>query len=225
MPSSSAHPPIAAGWYPHPDMAQTLRYWDGSEWTDKIAPVMGAVPATPTPPLVPQVTSPAPVRPPAPARYDQRWIDDATTSALLWGVFFPPAGLLKSRKVRRLASGAGDLADYTRKKANTVLIVALASWAVWIVGGVLSVAASGLIGASAYTGDEVADGLIADWNDLARINGQTTMSSADCDDIPASDPTEVANCQVTMSSGQEVQFQVMFFENGVMDWAAEDRIQ
>lgn len=28
----------AAGWYPHPSMAQTRRYWDGNAWTDKIAP-------------------------------------------------------------------------------------------------------------------------------------------------------------------------------------------
>lgn len=27
-----------AGWYPHPTMAATQRYWDGSAWTDNIAP-------------------------------------------------------------------------------------------------------------------------------------------------------------------------------------------
>lgn len=26
------------GWYPHPEMAQTLRYWDGSGWTGQVAP-------------------------------------------------------------------------------------------------------------------------------------------------------------------------------------------
>jgi hypothetical protein len=28
-----------AGWYPHPSMAGTQRYWDGSKWTDHTAPV------------------------------------------------------------------------------------------------------------------------------------------------------------------------------------------
>ncbi len=38
-PAGQASPPgPPAGWYPHPSMAQTLRYWDGSEWTDHIAP-------------------------------------------------------------------------------------------------------------------------------------------------------------------------------------------
>jgi len=27
-----------AGWYPHPSMANTQRYWDGERWTDHIAP-------------------------------------------------------------------------------------------------------------------------------------------------------------------------------------------
>lgn len=31
-------PKAPAGWYPHPSMAQTRRYWDGAKWTDHIAP-------------------------------------------------------------------------------------------------------------------------------------------------------------------------------------------
>ena len=27
------------GWYPHPEMIDTQRYWDGSAWTDHIAPM------------------------------------------------------------------------------------------------------------------------------------------------------------------------------------------
>lgn len=30
------------GWYPHPTMAATQRYWDGSTWTENIAPVNDA---------------------------------------------------------------------------------------------------------------------------------------------------------------------------------------
>lgn len=28
----------APGWYPHPSMAGTQRYWDGAGWTDHVAP-------------------------------------------------------------------------------------------------------------------------------------------------------------------------------------------
>lgn len=27
-----------AGWYPHPNMADTRRYWDGAAWTNLVAP-------------------------------------------------------------------------------------------------------------------------------------------------------------------------------------------
>ncbi|GAB4007158.1 DUF2510 domain-containing protein [Nocardioides ultimimeridianus] len=30
-----------AGWYPHPSMADTQRYWDGQQWTEHIAPQSG----------------------------------------------------------------------------------------------------------------------------------------------------------------------------------------
>lgn len=29
---------VKPGWYPHPSMADTQRYWDGVQWTDHIAP-------------------------------------------------------------------------------------------------------------------------------------------------------------------------------------------
>lgn len=38
----------AAGWYPHPTMAATVRYWDGEAWTDHIAPASAHHAATPT---------------------------------------------------------------------------------------------------------------------------------------------------------------------------------
>lgn len=28
-----------AGWYAHPEMANTQRYWDGQAWTDQVAPM------------------------------------------------------------------------------------------------------------------------------------------------------------------------------------------
>ena len=35
----------AAGWYPHPKMPGTRRYWDGSAWTDHVAPAETSQPA------------------------------------------------------------------------------------------------------------------------------------------------------------------------------------
>jgi hypothetical protein len=43
-----------AGWYPHPSMAGTQRYWDGGKWTDHIAPGLPQQ-------SVAYVSSPAPV--------------------------------------------------------------------------------------------------------------------------------------------------------------------
>jgi hypothetical protein len=47
-------PPRAAGWYPDPERAHTLRYWDGDAWTDDRAP---DVPSTP--PQAPPARSPS----------------------------------------------------------------------------------------------------------------------------------------------------------------------
>lgn len=44
-----------AGWYAHPEMAGTQRYWDGQRWTDHIAP--GTPPITAT--AVAQQTGPS----------------------------------------------------------------------------------------------------------------------------------------------------------------------
>lgn len=33
----------AAGWYPDPEMADTIRYWDGTKWTEHRAPQQKAV--------------------------------------------------------------------------------------------------------------------------------------------------------------------------------------
>lgn len=46
MASETSGPP--AGWYPHPSMVGTQRYWDGSGWTDHVAPASPpAAPQTP----------------------------------------------------------------------------------------------------------------------------------------------------------------------------------
>lgn len=69
-------PAAPPGWYPHPSMAGTQRYWDGARWTDHVAPM-------------------APTAPPQPA-----WMVDAKTTANLelWGwlgaFLFSPVGVV-----------------------------------------------------------------------------------------------------------------------------------
>ena len=43
---STAPKKAPAGWYPHPSMADTRRYWDGTKWTDNIAPATTKKPAS-----------------------------------------------------------------------------------------------------------------------------------------------------------------------------------
>lgn len=45
MVSETSGPP--AGWYPHPTMSGTQRYWDGKTWTDHIAPGIQPAPVVP----------------------------------------------------------------------------------------------------------------------------------------------------------------------------------
>lgn len=44
-PIPSSKPKASAGWYPHPTMAATRRYWDGEAWTENIAPMDSPPPA------------------------------------------------------------------------------------------------------------------------------------------------------------------------------------
>lgn len=37
----SDQPKPPPGWYAHPEMADTLGYWDGAHWTEQVAPAAG----------------------------------------------------------------------------------------------------------------------------------------------------------------------------------------
>ncbi len=55
-------PPTPAGWYPDPEQAGALRYWDGATWTEHRSPAQA--PAAPEPPRAPW--TPEPPAEPAP---------------------------------------------------------------------------------------------------------------------------------------------------------------
>ncbi len=58
-------PPTPAGWYPDPEQAGQLRYYDGSAWTEHRSPIQQPVaPAAPEPPAQPA----PPAAPPEPTR-------------------------------------------------------------------------------------------------------------------------------------------------------------
>lgn len=38
----SEEPKPPPGWYAHPSMANTLRYWDGEHWSEQVAPAQPA---------------------------------------------------------------------------------------------------------------------------------------------------------------------------------------
>lgn len=40
------------GWYPHPEMPQTVRFWDGATWTGQVAPMNGVQSVDDEPTLV-----------------------------------------------------------------------------------------------------------------------------------------------------------------------------
>ncbi len=82
-----------AGWYPHPEMASTMRYWDGQAWTDHIAPASAA-----------PSTSPAPSAPPAPPQAAKQ--SQITTALVLVGGVI---GLVMSMQSASLLTGTGGL--------------------------------------------------------------------------------------------------------------------
>lgn len=60
-----------AGWYPHPEMAGTQRYWNGREWSGDVAPVA-----------------------PAPFAMPRQGADAAVIAGWLLAFFMPPVGFL-----------------------------------------------------------------------------------------------------------------------------------
>ena len=72
-PPAKTEPAIPAGWYAHPTMADTQRYWDGHAWTDHIAP--GAPPWQRT-------------------QEENRRLDGLMTAALLMMIFLPIGGFI-----------------------------------------------------------------------------------------------------------------------------------
>src|SRR5215210_3621127 len=59
-------PPTPAGWYPDPERAGQLRYWDGGAWTEHFSPI----PEPPAPPGPEPSAAPAAAEPPAEPSFD-----------------------------------------------------------------------------------------------------------------------------------------------------------
>ena len=112
-------PTIAAGWYPDPERADGLRYWDGAAWTEHRAP------------------RPAGAAPPPPGRivtHDQSTAVTALVVSILGFLLcqvLAPVGMVMGRnEVRRIDAGDGDpsargmaQAGYVIGLVGTILLV------------------------------------------------------------------------------------------------------
>ena len=77
-------PPTPAGWYPDPEQAGQLRYWDGGRWTEHRSPIQApAAPVAPEPPqaFTPPAAPEPPAEPPSPAHEGAHRAADAEHAA------------------------------------------------------------------------------------------------------------------------------------------------
>lgn len=87
----------AAGWYRHPTMANTQRYWDGTAWTDHIAP---GLPAPPTAHAGSAVAA-------AVRADDERKGGNLLTAGIVMLVIFPIGGFIAGVALLSRRPGAG----------------------------------------------------------------------------------------------------------------------
>ena len=85
-----------AGWYPNPENAGQLRYWDGTTWTEHLAPNQGPEPTLelplaptlppPPPPTAVPFSHPAPAQSGPEAWYQKKWVWGVAAAAVIFGV-------------------------------------------------------------------------------------------------------------------------------------------
>ncbi len=193
MSETSSHPPIPAGWYPHPTMVNTVRYWDGSKWTDQIAPDSTCEPTLTGPPASATQES-------ADGELVRR-IKDAKR----WTWIVPFVGMMKARKIKQVAPSVGQSvfkrATILQVIYTVVLILLL------LVGGKVLIA-------SDYPSAEIERDLIRKNNsgtqETTRLTGSTfpLMKSADCEAIRDIEIGATSDCKVQFDDGTRFSWRV-----------------
>lgn len=118
-----------SGWYPDPRLPATLRWWDGTQWTDRTQPVPGA-------------GNPAdgqPFRPPLPSGWGtlSKALQGCLALSAAAAAFVIASNLYIVDVYRRIVDEPGSVDDGTAERADLLSILQAVEFPVLLVTGVL----------------------------------------------------------------------------------------
>jgi uncharacterized protein YbjQ (UPF0145 family) len=90
-----------AGWFPDPQNASLMRYWDGTRWSEHVAPAEGAVPTMP-----------------ASTTFDLHGMTIERQVGLVWGLVVRSVGFSRGIAAGFQALQAGEVPQYTQVVDN-----------------------------------------------------------------------------------------------------------